>query len=135
MHIYLCHPGFAKLLFSVLGVVVLQLVAIPCWKMGLWSGGFPAGASLGGLGAPRGHDGGWKAGVPGPAVTPAPCLQETRLKEGIVKLKPHEEPLRSELLSGKFTILVGGGVAPELPHLGGSSRLHSARASSGAVGA
>lgn len=33
--------------------------------------------------------------------------QETRLKEGIVKLKPHEEPLRSELLSGKFTILVG----------------------------
>ncbi|XP_029430671.1 tyrosine-protein phosphatase non-receptor type 9 isoform X1 [Rhinatrema bivittatum] len=29
----------------------------------------------------------------------------TRLKEGIVKLKPHEEPLRSELLSGKFTIL------------------------------
>lgn len=34
--------------------------------------------------------------------------QETRLKEGIVKLKPHEEPLRSELLSGKFTILVGG---------------------------
>uniref|UniRef100_A0A8C3CIC0 protein-tyrosine-phosphatase n=1 Tax=Cairina moschata TaxID=8855 RepID=A0A8C3CIC0_CAIMO len=31
--------------------------------------------------------------------------QETRLKEGIVKLKPHEEPLRSELLSGKFTIL------------------------------
>lgn len=37
-----------------------------------------------------------------------PCPQETRLKEGIVKLKPHEEPLRSELLSGKFTILVGG---------------------------
>ncbi|XP_032655704.1 tyrosine-protein phosphatase non-receptor type 9 [Chelonoidis abingdonii] len=31
--------------------------------------------------------------------------RETRLKEGIVKLKPHEEPLRSELLSGKFTIL------------------------------
>lgn len=44
-----------------------------------------------------------------PVVTPAPCPQETRLKEGIVKLKPHEEPLRSELLSGKFTILVGGG--------------------------
>ncbi|XP_064422121.1 tyrosine-protein phosphatase non-receptor type 9 [Latimeria chalumnae] len=31
--------------------------------------------------------------------------RETRLKEGIVKLKPHEEPLRTELLSGKFTIL------------------------------
>ncbi|XP_010221947.1 PREDICTED: tyrosine-protein phosphatase non-receptor type 9 [Tinamus guttatus] len=33
------------------------------------------------------------------------CYRETRLREGIVKLKPHEEPLRSELLSGKFTIL------------------------------
>lgn len=33
-------------------------------------------------------------------------FQETRRKEGIVKLKPHEEPLRSEILSGKFTILV-----------------------------
>ena len=32
--------------------------------------------------------------------------QETRLREGIVKLQPQEEPLRSELLSGKFTILV-----------------------------
>lgn len=32
--------------------------------------------------------------------------QETRLREGIVKLQPHEEPLRSELLSGKFTVLV-----------------------------
>ncbi|XP_070089372.1 tyrosine-protein phosphatase non-receptor type 9 isoform X2 [Equus przewalskii] len=31
--------------------------------------------------------------------------RETRRKEGIVKLKPHEEPLRSEILSGKFTIL------------------------------
>lgn len=31
--------------------------------------------------------------------------RETRLKEGIVKLKPQEEPLRSELLSGKFTVL------------------------------
>ncbi|XP_042198882.1 tyrosine-protein phosphatase non-receptor type 9 isoform X1 [Callorhinchus milii] len=31
--------------------------------------------------------------------------RETKLKEGIVELKPHEEPLRSELLSGKFTIL------------------------------
>ncbi|XP_038640449.1 tyrosine-protein phosphatase non-receptor type 9 isoform X2 [Scyliorhinus canicula] len=33
------------------------------------------------------------------------CYRDTRLKEGIVRLKPHEEPLRSELLSGKFTIL------------------------------
>lgn len=33
-------------------------------------------------------------------------LQETRLKEGIVRLQPQEEPLRSELLSGKFTVLV-----------------------------
>uniref|UniRef100_A0A8C0YTM6 Tyrosine-protein phosphatase non-receptor type 9 n=2 Tax=Cyprinus carpio TaxID=7962 RepID=A0A8C0YTM6_CYPCA len=32
--------------------------------------------------------------------------RETRLREGIVKLQPHEEPLRSELLSGKFTVLV-----------------------------
>uniref|UniRef100_A0A9R1SRS3 Tyrosine-protein phosphatase non-receptor type 9 n=2 Tax=Cyprinus carpio TaxID=7962 RepID=A0A9R1SRS3_CYPCA len=31
--------------------------------------------------------------------------RETRLREGIVKLQPHEEPLRSELLSGKFTVL------------------------------
>ncbi|XP_006629010.1 tyrosine-protein phosphatase non-receptor type 9 [Lepisosteus oculatus] len=31
--------------------------------------------------------------------------RETRLKEGIVKLKPLEEPLKSELLSGKFTVL------------------------------
>jgi len=61
-------------------------------------------------------------GVPMLAVTPAPCPQETRLKEGIVKLKPHEEPLRSELLSGKFTILVGGGV----PSLGCSARASSA---------
>uniref|UniRef100_A0A4W6CP03 Tyrosine-protein phosphatase non-receptor type 9 n=1 Tax=Lates calcarifer TaxID=8187 RepID=A0A4W6CP03_LATCA len=29
--------------------------------------------------------------------------RETRLKEGIVRLQPQEEPLRSELLSGKFT--------------------------------
>lgn len=70
------------------------------------------------------------------AVTPAPCLQETRLKEGIVKLKPHEEPLRSELLSGKFTILVGGGIPPpKLPQPGSSSWLRSMRASSGATGA
>ncbi|KAI2648549.1 Tyrosine-protein phosphatase non-receptor type 9 [Labeo rohita] len=33
--------------------------------------------------------------------------RETRLREGIVKLQPHEEPLRSELLSGKFTVLAG----------------------------
>ncbi|XP_073918089.1 tyrosine-protein phosphatase non-receptor type 9 isoform X3 [Castor canadensis] len=33
------------------------------------------------------------------------AYRETRRKEGIVKLKPHEEPLRSEILSGKFTIL------------------------------
>ncbi|KAF6132377.1 protein tyrosine phosphatase non-receptor type 9 [Phyllostomus discolor] len=31
--------------------------------------------------------------------------RETRRKEGIVKLKPHDEPLRAEILSGKFTIL------------------------------
>ncbi|XP_055048218.1 tyrosine-protein phosphatase non-receptor type 9 [Misgurnus anguillicaudatus] len=31
--------------------------------------------------------------------------RETRMREGIVKLQPHEEPLRSELLSGKFTVL------------------------------
>lgn len=31
--------------------------------------------------------------------------RETRLREGIVKLQPHKEPLRSELLSGKFTVL------------------------------
>ncbi|CAK6441263.1 unnamed protein product [Pipistrellus nathusii] len=31
--------------------------------------------------------------------------RETGRKEGIVNLKPHEEPLRSEILSGKFTIL------------------------------
>lgn len=50
---------------------------------------------------------------------PLPAPQETRLKEGIVKLKPHEEPLRSELLSGKFTILVGGVSPTELSQLGG----------------
>nr|XP_060644487.1 tyrosine-protein phosphatase non-receptor type 9-like [Anolis sagrei ordinatus] len=49
--------------------------------------------------------------------------RETRLKEGIVKLKPHEEPLRSELLSGKFTILV----SQALPWaLTGCSKLESA---------
>lgn len=40
--------------------------------------------------------------------------QETRLKEGIVRLQPQEEPLRSELLSGKFTVLVRMGVIPEM---------------------
>lgn len=91
-----------------LGAVLLQPVAVPCWKMGPWSRGFPAVVSLGGVGTLQGQAGGWRAEVPMLAVTPARCLQETRLKEGIVKLKPHEEPLRSELLSGKFTILVGG---------------------------
>lgn len=38
-------------------------------------------------------------------------LQEVRLKEGIVRLQPQEEPLRSELLSGKFTVLVGAAAA------------------------
>lgn len=113
MHIYTPFPSwFCKAAPPHVGVVVLQPVAILCWKMGPWSRGFPSGASLGGLSPPQGHDGGWRAGVPVLAVTPAPCLQETRLKEGIVKLKPHEEPLRSELLSGKFTILVGGGIPP-----------------------
>lgn len=39
-------------------------------------------------------------------------LQEVRLKEGIVRLQPQEEPLRSELLSGKFTVLVGAAAIP-----------------------
>ncbi|XP_043915076.1 tyrosine-protein phosphatase non-receptor type 9-like [Protopterus annectens] len=34
-------------------------------------------------------------------------LQNTRLKEGIYNIHPDEEPLRSELLSGKFTVLPG----------------------------
>jgi len=34
------------------------------------------------------------------------CLQNTRIKEGIYNINPNEEPLRSELLSGKFTVLV-----------------------------
>ncbi|XP_043845260.1 tyrosine-protein phosphatase non-receptor type 9 isoform X2 [Dromiciops gliroides] len=33
------------------------------------------------------------------------AYREMRRKEGIVKLRPHEDPLRSEILSGKFTIL------------------------------
>lgn len=32
--------------------------------------------------------------------------QNTRIKEGIININPDEEPLRSELLSGKFTVLV-----------------------------
>lgn len=34
------------------------------------------------------------------------CLQNTRIKEGIYNINPNEEPLRSELLCGKFTVLV-----------------------------
>lgn len=92
-----------------------------CWKLIPWSRG-----SLGQLGAP------WGRG--GPCLCPLCPLcplslpsvpQETRLKEGIVKLKPHEEPLRSELLSGKFTILVGGESPGEFPQLGGLSQLCS----------
>ncbi|XP_045442575.1 tyrosine-protein phosphatase non-receptor type 9 isoform X1 [Pipistrellus kuhlii] len=40
-----------------------------------------------------------------PPTADVPTIKETRRKEGIVNLKPHEEPLRSEILSGKFTIL------------------------------
>lgn len=43
-------------------------------------------------------------------------LQEVRLKEGIVRLQPQEEPLRSELLSGKFTVLVGAANTPRERH-------------------
>lgn len=32
--------------------------------------------------------------------------KNTRIKEGIININPDEEPLRSELLSGKFTVLV-----------------------------
>lgn len=32
--------------------------------------------------------------------------QNTRIKEGIYNINPEEEPLRTELLSGKFTVLV-----------------------------
>ncbi|XP_045073612.1 tyrosine-protein phosphatase non-receptor type 9-like, partial [Coregonus clupeaformis] len=31
--------------------------------------------------------------------------KNTRIKEGIFNINPDEEPLRSELLSGKFTVL------------------------------
>lgn len=34
------------------------------------------------------------------------CHQNTRIKEGIYNINPDEEPLRSELLNGKFTVLV-----------------------------
>uniref|UniRef100_H2SHI6 Tyrosine-protein phosphatase non-receptor type 9 n=1 Tax=Takifugu rubripes TaxID=31033 RepID=H2SHI6_TAKRU len=33
--------------------------------------------------------------------------KNTRIKEGIININPDEEPLRSELLSGKFTVLPG----------------------------
>ncbi|XP_040001222.1 tyrosine-protein phosphatase non-receptor type 9 isoform X2 [Xiphias gladius] len=35
------------------------------------------------------------------------AYKNTRIKEGIIKINPDEEPLRSELLSGKFTVLPG----------------------------
>ncbi|XP_054633912.1 tyrosine-protein phosphatase non-receptor type 9 isoform X1 [Dunckerocampus dactyliophorus] len=35
------------------------------------------------------------------------AYKNTRLKEGIININPDEEPLRSELLSGKFTVLPG----------------------------
>ncbi|XP_013868727.1 tyrosine-protein phosphatase non-receptor type 9 isoform X2 [Austrofundulus limnaeus] len=35
------------------------------------------------------------------------AYKNTRIKEGIINLNPDEEPLRSELLSGKFTVLPG----------------------------
>lgn len=35
------------------------------------------------------------------------AYKKTRLKEGIININPDEEPLRSELLSGKFTVLPG----------------------------
>uniref|UniRef100_A0A3B3C349 Tyrosine-protein phosphatase non-receptor type 9 n=1 Tax=Oryzias melastigma TaxID=30732 RepID=A0A3B3C349_ORYME len=34
------------------------------------------------------------------------AYKNTRIKEGIININPDEEPLRSELLSGKFTVLV-----------------------------
>uniref|UniRef100_G3PUF9 protein-tyrosine-phosphatase n=1 Tax=Gasterosteus aculeatus aculeatus TaxID=481459 RepID=G3PUF9_GASAC len=44
-------------------------------------------------------------------VSRAICLfqayKNTRIKEGIININPDEEPLRSELLSGKFTVLPG----------------------------
>ncbi|XP_037530893.1 tyrosine-protein phosphatase non-receptor type 9 [Nematolebias whitei] len=35
------------------------------------------------------------------------AYKNTRIKEGIINLNPDEEPLRSELLNGKFTVLPG----------------------------
>ncbi|XP_034043410.1 tyrosine-protein phosphatase non-receptor type 9 [Thalassophryne amazonica] len=35
------------------------------------------------------------------------AYKNTRIKEGIISINPDEEPLRSELLSGKFTVLPG----------------------------
>uniref|UniRef100_A0A671U3B7 Tyrosine-protein phosphatase non-receptor type 9 n=1 Tax=Sparus aurata TaxID=8175 RepID=A0A671U3B7_SPAAU len=35
------------------------------------------------------------------------AYKNTRIKEGIIDINPDEEPLRSELLSGKFTVLPG----------------------------
>lgn len=32
--------------------------------------------------------------------------ETVRIREGVVKFDPHTEPLRSELQTGKFTILV-----------------------------
>ncbi|XP_061627256.1 tyrosine-protein phosphatase non-receptor type 9 isoform X2 [Phyllopteryx taeniolatus] len=41
------------------------------------------------------------------AVDLLQAYKNTRIKEGIINIDPDEEPLRSELLSGKFTILPG----------------------------
>ncbi|KAM9313714.1 tyrosine-protein phosphatase non-receptor type 9 [Pholidichthys leucotaenia] len=35
------------------------------------------------------------------------AYKNTRIKEGIININPDEEPLRSEMLSGKFTVLPG----------------------------
>uniref|UniRef100_A0A4W3GMQ2 Tyrosine-protein phosphatase non-receptor type 9 n=1 Tax=Callorhinchus milii TaxID=7868 RepID=A0A4W3GMQ2_CALMI len=53
--------------------------------------------------------------------------RETKLKEGIVELKPHEEPLRSELLSGKFTILDLGSIPGQDEMFGASIALFTAK--------
>ncbi|XP_057700327.1 tyrosine-protein phosphatase non-receptor type 9 isoform X2 [Corythoichthys intestinalis] len=41
------------------------------------------------------------------AVDLLQAYKNTRIKEGIININPEEEPLRSELLSGKFTVLPG----------------------------
>uniref|UniRef100_A0A3Q3DQX7 Tyrosine-protein phosphatase non-receptor type 9 n=1 Tax=Hippocampus comes TaxID=109280 RepID=A0A3Q3DQX7_HIPCM len=41
------------------------------------------------------------------AVDLLQAYKNTRIKEGIININPDEEPLRSELLSGKFTVLPG----------------------------